>query len=172
MSKCPPSACCEGWQLGRARSAWERACVINVPLPSSTNGINKIQTNKSRQQGHTTFLIKRWRSTFETRRCVCPKQGIGGREAPMRSTKPWNNRRFIGTFDVKNTTKGDSGRYRCIIHSEKGVGVSNYGELTIKRKHRNLGIQNRSQRARSLIHTTFWVKSVGHKEEALQTVLM
>uniref|UniRef100_A0A674MTT3 protein-tyrosine-phosphatase n=1 Tax=Takifugu rubripes TaxID=31033 RepID=A0A674MTT3_TAKRU len=59
-------------------------------------------------------------------------QGIGGREAPMRSTKPWNNRRFIGTFDVKNTTKGDSGRYRCIIHSEKGVGVSNYGELTIK----------------------------------------
>uniref|UniRef100_H3DBL9 Receptor-type tyrosine-protein phosphatase kappa n=1 Tax=Tetraodon nigroviridis TaxID=99883 RepID=H3DBL9_TETNG len=60
------------------------------------------------------------------------QQGIGGREAPMRSTKPWNNRRFIGTFDVKNTTKGDSGRYRCIIHSEKGVGVSNYGELTIK----------------------------------------
>ncbi|XP_062337330.1 receptor-type tyrosine-protein phosphatase mu-like isoform X3 [Osmerus eperlanus] len=59
-------------------------------------------------------------------------QGIGGREAPMKSTKPWNNRRFIGTFDVENTTKGDSGRYRCIVHSDKGVGVSNYGELTIK----------------------------------------
>ncbi|XP_071233664.1 receptor-type tyrosine-protein phosphatase mu-like [Salvelinus alpinus] len=59
-------------------------------------------------------------------------QGIGGREAPMKSTKPWNNRRFIGTFDVENTTKGDSGRYRCIVHSGKGVGVSNYGELTIK----------------------------------------
>ncbi|KAI9544400.1 hypothetical protein NQZ68_001273 [Dissostichus eleginoides] len=60
-------------------------------------------------------------------------QGIGGREAPMKATKPWNNRRFIGTFDVENTTKGDSGRYRCIVHSDKGVGVSNYGELTIKR---------------------------------------
>ncbi|XP_070775139.1 receptor-type tyrosine-protein phosphatase mu-like isoform X5 [Enoplosus armatus] len=58
--------------------------------------------------------------------------GIGGREAPMKATKPWNNRRFIGTFDVENTTKGDSGRYRCIVHSDKGVGVSNYGELTIK----------------------------------------
>ncbi|XP_041660068.1 receptor-type tyrosine-protein phosphatase mu-like isoform X10 [Cheilinus undulatus] len=59
-------------------------------------------------------------------------QGIGGREAPMKATKPWNNRRFIGTFDIENTTKGDSGRYRCIVHSDKGVGVSNYGELTIK----------------------------------------
>uniref|UniRef100_A0A3P8WMT0 Receptor-type tyrosine-protein phosphatase kappa n=1 Tax=Cynoglossus semilaevis TaxID=244447 RepID=A0A3P8WMT0_CYNSE len=52
--------------------------------------------------------------------------------APMKATKPWNNRRFIGTFDVENTTKGDSGYYRCIVHSDKGVGVSNYGELTIK----------------------------------------
>ncbi|MFT7813884.1 receptor-type tyrosine-protein phosphatase mu-like isoform X1 [Arapaima gigas] len=59
-------------------------------------------------------------------------QGIGGREAPMKSIKPWNNRRFIGIFDVENTTKGDSGRYRCIVHSDKGIGVSNYGELTIK----------------------------------------
>ncbi|XP_061879309.1 receptor-type tyrosine-protein phosphatase mu-like isoform X1 [Entelurus aequoreus] len=59
-------------------------------------------------------------------------QGMGGREAPMKTTKPWNNRRFIGTFDVENTTKGDSGRYRCIVHSDKGVGVSNYGELIIK----------------------------------------
>lgn len=55
----------------------------------------------------------------------------------MKATKPWNNRRFIGTFDVENTTKGDSGRYRCIVHSDKGVGVSNYGELTIKRKYRS-----------------------------------
>uniref|UniRef100_A0A8B9KM80 protein-tyrosine-phosphatase n=2 Tax=Astyanax mexicanus TaxID=7994 RepID=A0A8B9KM80_ASTMX len=59
-------------------------------------------------------------------------QGIGGREAPMKATKPWNNQRFIGMFDVVNTTKQDSGRYRCIVHSNKGVGVSNYGELTIK----------------------------------------
>ncbi|XP_056326044.1 receptor-type tyrosine-protein phosphatase mu-like [Danio aesculapii] len=59
-------------------------------------------------------------------------QGIGGREAPMKSTKPWNNQRFIGMFDVVNTTKQDSGRYRCVVRSSGGVGVSNYGELTIK----------------------------------------
>uniref|UniRef100_A0A3Q3MTD1 Protein tyrosine phosphatase receptor type M n=1 Tax=Mastacembelus armatus TaxID=205130 RepID=A0A3Q3MTD1_9TELE len=29
----------------------------------------------------------------------------------------------------------DLGRYRCIVHSDKGVGVSNYGELTIKREY-------------------------------------
>lgn len=155
MNKCPPSACCEGWQLGRAHSVCERACVINVLLTSPTNGINRIQTNESRQQvhaqpdlsgqGQSTFLIKHLYSRFETHRCVCLQQGIGGREAPMRSTKPWNNRRFIGTFDVKNTTKGDSGRYRCIIHSEKGVGVSNYGELTIKRKQGGLGHSKMNQ---------------------------
>ncbi|XP_035287447.1 receptor-type tyrosine-protein phosphatase mu-like isoform X5 [Anguilla anguilla] len=59
-------------------------------------------------------------------------QGIGGREAPMKATKPWNNRRFIGTFDVENTTKADSGHYRCIVHTGRGIGVSNYAQLTIK----------------------------------------
>uniref|UniRef100_A0A4W5JVI1 protein-tyrosine-phosphatase n=1 Tax=Hucho hucho TaxID=62062 RepID=A0A4W5JVI1_9TELE len=59
-------------------------------------------------------------------------QGIGGRRAPMRETKPVNSRRYIATFDVENTTKGDSGRYRCIVHSDKGVGVSSYADLTVK----------------------------------------
>ncbi|XP_063064627.1 receptor-type tyrosine-protein phosphatase mu-like [Engraulis encrasicolus] len=59
-------------------------------------------------------------------------QGTNGREAPMKATKPWNNRRFIGTFDVENTTTGDSGLYRCLVHSGTGAGVTNYGDLTIK----------------------------------------
>uniref|UniRef100_A0A8C9RD60 protein-tyrosine-phosphatase n=1 Tax=Scleropages formosus TaxID=113540 RepID=A0A8C9RD60_SCLFO len=59
-------------------------------------------------------------------------QGISGREAPRKSTRPVNDRRFIATFDVENTTKGDSGRYRCIVHSDKGVGVSTYADLTVK----------------------------------------
>ncbi|XP_026121820.1 receptor-type tyrosine-protein phosphatase mu-like, partial [Carassius auratus] len=77
-----------------------------------------------------TFLCTvngEWRDSFNLW-----LQGIGGREAPMKATKPWNNQRFIGMFDVVNTTKQDSGRYRCIVHSNRGVGVSNYGELTIK----------------------------------------
>uniref|UniRef100_A0A8C7FX70 protein-tyrosine-phosphatase n=1 Tax=Oncorhynchus kisutch TaxID=8019 RepID=A0A8C7FX70_ONCKI len=54
------------------------------------------------------------------------------RRAPMRETKPVNSRRYTATFDVENTTKGDSGRYRCIVHSDKGVGVSSYADLTVK----------------------------------------
>ncbi|XP_051970977.1 receptor-type tyrosine-protein phosphatase mu-like isoform X6 [Xyrauchen texanus] len=59
-------------------------------------------------------------------------QGIGGREAPMKDAKPVNTRRYTGTFDIVNTTKEDSGRYRCIVRSEKGVGVSSYGALVVK----------------------------------------
>ncbi|XP_077096455.1 receptor-type tyrosine-protein phosphatase mu-like isoform X4 [Siphateles boraxobius] len=59
-------------------------------------------------------------------------QGIGGREAPMKDTRPVNSRRYTATFDILNTTKTDSGRYRCIVHSERGVGVSSYGALVVK----------------------------------------
>ncbi|KAL1006411.1 hypothetical protein UPYG_G00072040 [Umbra pygmaea] len=59
-------------------------------------------------------------------------QGIGGRQATMRETKPQNARRYIANFDLENTTKGDSGRYRCIVQSDKGVGVSSYAILTVK----------------------------------------
>ncbi|XP_029935740.1 protein tyrosine phosphatase receptor type Ma [Myripristis murdjan] len=59
-------------------------------------------------------------------------QGIGGRQAVVRETKPVNSRRYVASFDVQNTTKEDSGRYRCIAQSERGVGVSSYADLTVK----------------------------------------
>ncbi|XP_065115000.1 protein tyrosine phosphatase receptor type Ma isoform X2 [Paramisgurnus dabryanus] len=59
-------------------------------------------------------------------------QGIGGREAHMKDTKPVNFRRYTATFDIVNTTKGDSGKYRCIVRSDHGVGVSSYGTLVVK----------------------------------------
>ncbi|XP_063062823.1 protein tyrosine phosphatase receptor type Ma isoform X3 [Engraulis encrasicolus] len=59
-------------------------------------------------------------------------QGIGGRMAPLKETKPVNSRRYMASFDVENTTKGDSGRYRCIVQSDRGMGVSSYAELTVK----------------------------------------
>lgn len=61
-------------------------------------------------------------------------QGMGGRQAVVRETKPVNSRRYVASFDVENTTKGDSGRYRCIVQSERGVGVSSYADLTVKRE--------------------------------------
>ncbi|XP_023805671.1 receptor-type tyrosine-protein phosphatase mu isoform X7 [Oryzias latipes] len=59
-------------------------------------------------------------------------QGMGSRQAVVKETKPVNSRRYVASFDVENTTKGDSGRYRCIALSERGVGVSSYAELTVK----------------------------------------
>lgn len=59
-------------------------------------------------------------------------QGMAGRQAALRETKPVNSRRYIANFDVENTTKGDTGRYRCIAQSERGVGVSSYADLTVK----------------------------------------
>uniref|UniRef100_A0AAX7TEM2 protein-tyrosine-phosphatase n=1 Tax=Astatotilapia calliptera TaxID=8154 RepID=A0AAX7TEM2_ASTCA len=59
-------------------------------------------------------------------------QGMGGRQAAVRETKPLNARRYVASFNVDNTTKGDSGRYRCIAQSERGVGVSSYADLTVK----------------------------------------
>ncbi|MEQ2160337.1 hypothetical protein GOODEAATRI_032686, partial [Goodea atripinnis] len=57
---------------------------------------------------------------------------MGGRQAIAKETKSVNPQRYVASFDVKNTTKGDSGRYRCIAQSERGVGVSSYAELTVK----------------------------------------
>uniref|UniRef100_A0AAZ1Y065 protein-tyrosine-phosphatase n=1 Tax=Oreochromis aureus TaxID=47969 RepID=A0AAZ1Y065_OREAU len=59
-------------------------------------------------------------------------QGMGSRQAAVRETKPLNARRYVASFNVDNTTKGDSGRYRCIAQSERGVGVSSYADLTVK----------------------------------------
>uniref|UniRef100_A0A8D3CDD1 protein-tyrosine-phosphatase n=1 Tax=Scophthalmus maximus TaxID=52904 RepID=A0A8D3CDD1_SCOMX len=59
-------------------------------------------------------------------------QGMAGRRAVVKETKPVNSRRYVASSDVENTTKGDSGRYRCIAQSERGVGVSSYADLTVK----------------------------------------
>lgn len=59
---------------------------------------------------------------------------MGGRQAFLRETKELSQRRYLVRFDVKNTTKSDTGRYRCIAQSEKGVGVSLYADLTVKRE--------------------------------------
>ncbi|KAK7879222.1 hypothetical protein WMY93_033994, partial [Mugilogobius chulae] len=41
-------------------------------------------------------------------------QGSGGRWASVSQIKTVNSRRFLASFDVLNTTKADSGTYRCL----------------------------------------------------------
>uniref|UniRef100_A0A9J8CTU5 protein-tyrosine-phosphatase n=1 Tax=Cyprinus carpio carpio TaxID=630221 RepID=A0A9J8CTU5_CYPCA len=100
--------------------------VLKVNTPHFLH-IKGVEVNAGQTATFLCTVNGEWRDSFNLW-----LQGIGGREAPMKATKPWNNQRFIGMFDVVNTTKQDSGRYRCIVHSNRGVGVSNYGELTIK----------------------------------------
>ncbi|XP_029385496.1 protein tyrosine phosphatase receptor type Ma [Echeneis naucrates] len=59
-------------------------------------------------------------------------QVMAGHQAVVRETKPVNSGRYVASFDVENTTKGDSGRYRCLAQSDHGVGVSSYADLTVK----------------------------------------
>lgn len=59
-------------------------------------------------------------------------QGIDGRDAPLKEIKVTSSRRFIASFNVVNTTKRDAGKYRCMIRTEGGVGISNYAELVVK----------------------------------------
>uniref|UniRef100_A0A8I5UW01 protein-tyrosine-phosphatase n=1 Tax=Pongo abelii TaxID=9601 RepID=A0A8I5UW01_PONAB len=64
----------------------------------------------------------------------CPPliQGIDVRDAPLKEIKVTSSRRFIASFNVVNTTKRDAGKYRCMIRTEGGVGISNYAELVVK----------------------------------------
>ncbi|XP_008590178.1 PREDICTED: receptor-type tyrosine-protein phosphatase mu-like, partial [Galeopterus variegatus] len=59
-------------------------------------------------------------------------QGIDVRDAPLKEIKVTSSRRFIASFNVVNTTKRDAGKYRCMIRTEGGVGISNYAELVVK----------------------------------------
>uniref|UniRef100_A0A8C0LH05 protein-tyrosine-phosphatase n=1 Tax=Canis lupus dingo TaxID=286419 RepID=A0A8C0LH05_CANLU len=59
-------------------------------------------------------------------------QGIDVRDAPLKEIKVTSSRRFIASFNVVNTTKRDAGKYRCMIRTEGGVGLSNYAELVVK----------------------------------------
>ncbi|XP_028618068.1 receptor-type tyrosine-protein phosphatase mu [Grammomys surdaster] len=59
-------------------------------------------------------------------------QGIDVRDAPLKELKVTSSRRFIASFNVVNTTKRDAGKYRCMIRTEGGVGISNYAELVVK----------------------------------------
>ncbi|KAK3513246.1 hypothetical protein QTP70_009713 [Hemibagrus guttatus] len=89
-------------------------CRFNVTTPHFLH-IKGVEVNAGQTATFHCTVNGEWRDNFHLW-----LQGIGGREAPMKATKPWNNQRFIGMFDVVNTTKQDSGRYRCIVHSTRG----------------------------------------------------
>uniref|UniRef100_A0A674DG05 protein-tyrosine-phosphatase n=1 Tax=Salmo trutta TaxID=8032 RepID=A0A674DG05_SALTR len=53
-------------------------------------------------------------------------------QATLMVTRVVNHRRFSATVSVGDTSQRSTSRYRCVIRSDGGSGVSNYAELIVK----------------------------------------
>uniref|UniRef100_A0A673LJ51 protein-tyrosine-phosphatase n=1 Tax=Sinocyclocheilus rhinocerous TaxID=307959 RepID=A0A673LJ51_9TELE len=55
-----------------------------------------------------------------------------GKDTSLMVTRVVNHRRFSATVSVTDTSQRSTSRYRCVIRSDGGSGVSNYAELSVK----------------------------------------
>ena len=61
-----------------------------------------------------------------------PLQQWNGRDTALMVTRVVNHRRFSATVSVADTSQRSISKYRCVIRSDGGSGVSNYAELIVK----------------------------------------
>nr|XP_025731328.1 receptor-type tyrosine-protein phosphatase T-like [Callorhinus ursinus] len=59
-------------------------------------------------------------------------QQWNGRDTALMVTRVVNHRRFSATVSVADTAHRSVSKYRCVIRSDGGSGVSNYAELIVK----------------------------------------
>ncbi|XP_051996633.1 receptor-type tyrosine-protein phosphatase T-like [Xyrauchen texanus] len=59
-------------------------------------------------------------------------QQWNGKDTSLMVTRVVNHRRFSATVSVMDTSQRSNSRYRCVIRSDGGSGVSNYAELSVK----------------------------------------
>uniref|UniRef100_A0AAY5F6F5 Receptor-type tyrosine-protein phosphatase kappa n=1 Tax=Electrophorus electricus TaxID=8005 RepID=A0AAY5F6F5_ELEEL len=59
-------------------------------------------------------------------------QQWNGKDTSLMVTRSVNQRRFSATVRVADTSQRGTSRYRCVIRSDGGSGVSNYAELSVK----------------------------------------
>ncbi|XP_077434565.1 receptor-type tyrosine-protein phosphatase T isoform X12 [Vanacampus margaritifer] len=59
-------------------------------------------------------------------------QQWNGKDTALMVTRVVNHRRFSSTVSVGDTSQRGTGRYRCVIRSDGGSGVSNYADLVVK----------------------------------------
>lgn len=62
----------------------------------------------------------------------CVLQQWNGRDTALMVTRVVNHRRFSATVSVADTAQRSVSKYRCVIRSDGGSGVSNYAELIVK----------------------------------------
>uniref|UniRef100_A0A6Q2XIE8 protein-tyrosine-phosphatase n=1 Tax=Esox lucius TaxID=8010 RepID=A0A6Q2XIE8_ESOLU len=59
-------------------------------------------------------------------------QQWNGKDTALMVTRVVNHRRFSATVSVGDTSQRSTSRYRCVIRSDGGSGVSNYADLIVK----------------------------------------
>uniref|UniRef100_A0A8C6PKR8 protein-tyrosine-phosphatase n=2 Tax=Nothobranchius furzeri TaxID=105023 RepID=A0A8C6PKR8_NOTFU len=59
-------------------------------------------------------------------------QQWNGKDTALMVTRVVNHRRFSATVSVGDTSQRSTSRYRCVIWSDGGSGVSNYADLIVK----------------------------------------
>ncbi|XP_066558188.1 receptor-type tyrosine-protein phosphatase T isoform X2 [Amia ocellicauda] len=59
-------------------------------------------------------------------------QQWNGKDTALMVTRVVNHRRFSATVSVADTSQRSVSKYRCVIRSDGGSGVSNYAELIVK----------------------------------------
>ncbi|XP_069508465.1 receptor-type tyrosine-protein phosphatase T isoform X19 [Ambystoma mexicanum] len=59
-------------------------------------------------------------------------QQWNGRDTALMVTRVVNHRRFSATVSVADTSQRSISKYRCVLRSDGGSGVSNYAELIVK----------------------------------------
>ncbi|XP_048879332.1 receptor-type tyrosine-protein phosphatase T isoform X8 [Brienomyrus brachyistius] len=59
-------------------------------------------------------------------------QQWNGKDTALMVTRVVNHRRFSATVSVADTAQRSVSKYRCVIRSDGGSGVSNYAELIVK----------------------------------------
>lgn len=64
--------------------------------------------------------------------CLPTLQQWNGKDTALMVTRVVNHRRFSATVSVGDTSQRSTSRYRCVIRSDGGSGVSNYADLIVK----------------------------------------
>lgn len=79
---------------------------------------------------------RKWQQTLgvfvENSLVFSTMQQWNGKDTALMVTRVVNHRRFSATVSVGDTSQRSTSRYRCVIRSDGGSGVSNYADLIVK----------------------------------------
>ncbi|XP_061418301.1 receptor-type tyrosine-protein phosphatase kappa-like isoform X3 [Lethenteron reissneri] len=103
--------------------------VLSYPCNKAPHFLRLGNVEVNAGQNATFQCIATGRNSGPTRLAL---QRSNGEDVPITSTKMVNHRRFSASFDIRRARKRDADKYRCVVRSPDGSGVSNFAELFVK----------------------------------------